>query len=341
MIRRSSFTWPIILASLMLALIVALLVIWIVAQARSQSWTLLTLGTIFILLVLAGVVIYLVLTLKEINLNRRQANFIDSVTHELKSPIASIKLCLQTLDLRQVPPEQQREFLRYMLEDVQRLDALIDHLLVAARLEHEHPTEINVPAVSLVPLLTGCAEQIRRRYQLQEGQIRLEVKPAVVTGRPQDLEMIFLNLLDNAIKYGGTTPQALVELLPHGQDRVIVRISDNGKGVRYELRSRIFRRFFRGGSELERTTKGTGLGLYIVKSLVRKLNGRIQLHGRGPMQGAAFDVELPGSLEPDMDSSSNASGSAVPNADTRFTSQEAAPQTIGRTHSDEGNNVTL
>ena len=299
MIRRSSLTWPIFLGVVLLTLLVALLVIWIIGQASLGQWWLLVLGTVFFALVLLGVVGYLVLTIKEVNLNRRQVNFIDAVTHELKSPIASIKLYLQTLDLRSVTPEQQREFHRFMLDDVQRLDSLIDHLLTAAQIGLGEPQE-GFQEVSLEPLLSNCAEPVRRRYNLQPDQIRLETTsetPCVVRGTVQDLEMVFSNLLDNAAKYGGPTPQVLVrtQALPGG--KVQTSISDNGKGVGFEFRRRIFERFYRGGSELERTTKGTGLGLYIVRSLVRRMKGRVSVHGRGPLPGATFEVELPGRLQ--------------------------------------------
>lgn len=294
MIRRNSLTWPIVLAAALLALIVALLVLWVIGQAASQQWALLTVGAIFIVLVLIGVVIYLILTIKATNLNLRQANFIDSVTHELKSPIASIKLCLQTLDMRQVSPEQQREFHRFMLEDVQRLDSLIDHLLTAAQLDHPEPIA-PLEDVPLEPLIQSCAAAIRRRYQLAEEQIQVHIQPCIVRGNLRDLEMVFSNLIDNAVKYAGKEPQVIVEGGPQGKERVQARISDNGGGVRYELRRKIFKRFFRGGSELERTTQGTGLGLYLVRSLVRRMKGRVHVHGRGPLNGATFEVDLPGS----------------------------------------------
>lgn len=309
MIKRSSLTWPIVLAVVLLALIVALLVIWIIAQAAVERWAFLTIGTIFFSLVLIGLVIYFTWTIKEFRLNRRQANFIDSVTHELKSPIASIKLCLQTLDMRNVTPEQQREFFRFMLEDIQRLDSTIDHLLAVARLDHaERPEQFE--DVPLDTLLQSCAGEIERRYQLGPQQIRLDLANCAVRGRPRDLEMVFLNLLDNAVKYGGAEPQVVVQSEPHGDDRIVTRISDNGRGIRFELRRKIFRRFFRGGSELERTTKGTGLGLYIVKSLVVKMKGRISIHGRGPLGGATFEVDLPGTALPRFPTSQDAAGAA-------------------------------
>src|SRR5215470_9326726 len=124
MIKRSSLTWSIVLITALLALIVALLVIWIIAQAIDKHWALLTIGTVFFALILLGLIVYFIWTIREYRLNRRQANFIDSVTHELKSPIAAIKLCMQTLVLRSVPPEQQREYYKYIIEDVERLDSL-------------------------------------------------------------------------------------------------------------------------------------------------------------------------------------------------------------------------
>ncbi len=300
MFKRSSLTWPIILGVTLLVLIVGLLVLWIITQAGSQRWTLLTIGTVFFALIMVGVVMYLVLAIKEVNLNKRQANFIDSVTHELKSPIASIKLYLQTLDLREVSEAQQKEFHRFMLEDVQRLDSLIDHLLVAARLDADRTRE-SLEEVHLADLVAQCAEDVCRRYAVPHERVKVELLPCRLKSRVRDLEMIFGNLLDNAVKYGGREPEITVqmELPPAAADKkqhVIIRISDNGRGVPFELRSKIFRRFFRGGSELERTTKGTGLGLYIVKSLVGKLKGKVTVHGRGAQRGAMFEVDLPGAI---------------------------------------------
>jgi signal transduction histidine kinase len=299
MIKRSSLTWSIVLITALLALIVALLVIWIIAQAIEKHWALLTIGTVFFALILLGLIVYFIWTIREYRLNRRQANFIDSVTHELKSPIASIKLCLQTLDLRAVSPEQQQEFHKFMLEDIQRLDSLIDHLLAVARLDHGD-REGELETVRLDELLARCADEVKRRYDLAADRIRLETQPVAVRGLARDLETVFLNLLDNAVKYGGEEPKVLVQAQTYRGSRAVAKISDNGKGVTFELRRKIFQRFYRGGSELERTTKGTGLGLYIVKSLVGKMKGKIYVHGRGALGGATFEVDLPGqSLAPE------------------------------------------
>jgi len=290
-----------------------LLVIWIIGQASDEHWAFLTIGAIFITLILIGVAVYFIWTIKEYRLNRRQANFIDSVTHELKSPIASIKLCLQTLDLRAVGPEQQREFHKFIMEDIQRLDSLIDHLLAVARLDHVERDE-QLEDVPLAGLLAKCVEEIRRRYELGPDQVQMEVEPCLVRGSPRDLEMVFVNLLDNAVKYGAKQPHVHVQAAVNRGTRVVTKISDNGKGVNFDLRRKIFQRFYRGGSELERTTKGTGLGLYIVKSLVSKMKGKIHTHGRGPLGGATFEVDLPGhALESQTEESPG--GKTIPSQD--------------------------
>lgn len=300
MIRRSSLKWPIVLGVVLLVLTVALLIFWIIGQATQGQWALLTLGIVFFSLILIGVVLYFVLTLKEIQLTRRQANFIDSVTHELKSPIASLKLYLQTMQIRNVGEDQQREFHKMMMEDVERLDSLIDHLLVAAKLNHDQ-REDPAQEIPLFPILQSCREEILRRYNLEPSQVTLACSElAVVRGRTKDLEIIVTNLLDNAAKYAGSPPQLQVTVEPRlHQRRLVLKVSDNGKGISFDLRRKLFRRFERGGSELERTTQGTGLGLYLVKSLVDGLKGRIHVHSRGILKGATFDIDLPGEVLPE------------------------------------------
>ena len=139
--QRRSLRWPILLGVLLIGSLVTLTVGWVLvsiaAALGSENavfyWATLGVGVALLVVVLAGVIVYLALTVKAIALSQRQSNFIDSVTHELKSPLASLKLCLQTLTRRSVPAEKQADFHRLMLQDVERLDGLIDHLLDAAR----------------------------------------------------------------------------------------------------------------------------------------------------------------------------------------------------------------
>ena len=295
---RTSYGWPITLAVVMIALVVALIIGWVVLTVREVEqtalfWVLMLMGTIFLGLVLIGVVLYLLISIKGIRLNQRQSNFMDSVSHELKSPIASLKLYLQTLTRRNVTEDQQAHFFRVMLDDVERLDSLINHMLDAARLDQE-PVATDKVDVELSSVLTSCAETVCLRYHLPLSTVRVDATPAVLRARPIDVEMIFRNLIDNAVKYGGTEPVVDVESHLVG-NQVVAHITDNGRGIPPKLRRKIFGRFVRLGSELERSQAGTGLGLFIVRTLVKRLNGTITVRGRSDQSGTVFEVRLPAS----------------------------------------------
>jgi signal transduction histidine kinase len=301
MLTRRSLRLPILLAIFMIALLAVLTVGWVLLSVFGalQSgrlaplyWVLLSLGATFLVMLLAGVVIYLVLTVKAINLNRRQSNFIDSVTHELKSPIASMKLYLQTLHRRQVRQEEQASFYQFMLEDLDRLDRLITQLLDAGRLDASR-ADADVENVPLGPLLQDCARTVCLRYRVPMDTVQLDLEPCAVWARRVDLDIIFRNLIDNAVKYAAQQPRVEVNLRLSGDRRVVVRIADNGRGIPHHLRRKIFGRFQRLGLELEREKPGTGLGLYLARNLVRQLRGRIRI--RDPLQGpgTVFEVQLP------------------------------------------------
>ncbi|HVA49839.1 MAG TPA: HAMP domain-containing sensor histidine kinase [Pirellulales bacterium] len=291
MTRRRSVGWPITLGVIMIVLLVALIIGWVLLALEYVP--LLAVGTTFLVLVLIGVALYLTIAVKQISLNQRQANFIDSVTHELKSPIASLKLYLQTLSRRSVSEAQQLDFYRFMLEDLDRLDALIDHMLDAARLE-QVAAESDVGGVSLPEILQSCASTVCSRHRLPLETISLDVAPSIVRARPVDLEIVFRNLIDNAVKYSLPDPRVKVESWSNGRGSVLTRVSDNGPGIPAKLRRKIFGRFVRLGNELERTQAGTGLGLYIVRTLVDRMKGKISVRGRGTHRGTVFEVELPG-----------------------------------------------
>ncbi len=306
MFERRSLKWPITLGVIMIVLVVALTVGWILlivsnlVQEKGTAplyWTLLTVGTTFLVLVLVGVVMYLSLSVKEINLNRRQSNFMDAVTHELKSPIASLKLYLQTLHRRQVSEEEQANFHRYMLEDVERLDDLINHLLDAAKLS-KPANDSEMEDLQLAELLPRWVEELRVRYRIQEGAVRVQVEPSVVRARSVDLAMIFRNVIDNAFKYA--SDPAEIEVISHvnEEDHVVTLIKDNGTGIPRRLRRKIFHRFFRMGVELQREKPGTGLGLYIVDTLVRRMKGRIRVRDRDDGTGTIFEITLRGQSFP-------------------------------------------
>ncbi len=284
----------------MIVLVVTLTIGWIVINsiaARNSEqfglyYTLLAVGTTFLVLVLVGTIMYLTITVKTVRLAQQQSNFIDSVTHELKSPIASLKLYLQTLEKRKLPEEQVAEVHHSMLEVLGGLDHLIDHLLEAARLE-KGVVEIPVEEVDLPAVLEQCAATTTRLYRLSPEAITLRLQPIPLWGHTKELEIVFRNLIDNAVKYSGSDPHVEIEIYTPSSSAVGVRISDNGPGVPTNLRRKIFGRFVRLGNELERKQAGTGLGLYIVRELVKRMRGKIHVHSRSPLPGTSFEVELP------------------------------------------------
>jgi two-component system, OmpR family, phosphate regulon sensor histidine kinase PhoR len=302
MSARRPLSTPIWLAIGMITLLVVLTVGWSLMSvfgARKDSslsglyWSLLSIGSTFILLLLVGVILYLVLSIKAINLTRRQSNFIDSVTHELKSPLASMKLYLQTLNRHQVSQQMQTDFHRFMLEDLERLDHLITQVLDAGRLDAERPKG-EEEDVDLADLLRSCATAVCMNYRVPPDTVQLELQPAAVVARRVDLDVIFRNLIDNAVKYAGSPPRVAVTLRRSGNGPVIVRIADNGRGIPLHLRRKIFGRFVRLGLELEREKPGTGLGLYIARTLVRRLRGQIRVRDPEKAPGTVFEVQLPG-----------------------------------------------
>lgn len=290
---RMTIGIPITLSVVLMALNVTLMVFWIVLLAHQAGWSALIIGVVVFALILVGLSFYLFLMIKEVQLNQRQANFIDSVTHELKSPIASLRLYLETLEMRALTDEQRTKFYRVMEEELERLDHLITQLLEVGRIDaiglQSEPEEI-----ALGSLLQKCGTAACAHHKRDEAEtITYDIQPTLVYARPLVLETIFRNLLDNAVKYGGEPPKVDVQVLTD-RGRVITRIIDNGHGVPPELRTKIFRMFFRVGSELTRRQKGTGLGLYIVHTLVKQLHGRVSVHSRTGQSGSVFEVDLPG-----------------------------------------------
>ena len=291
---RSSLHLPITLSVVLMVLNATLMVCWIVLLALASSWGALITGTIVFAVILAGLSFYMFLMIKEVRLNQRQANFVDSVTHELKSPIASLKLYLETLQLRTVSDDQRGQFYQVMEDELERLDHLITQLLEVGRLDaigqQSEPEDLY-----LDQLVRKCAQSTCAHHKRDEAAtVTYDMQPAIINARPLVVETIFRNLVDNAIKYGDEPPQIEIQMMATDRGRVITRVIDNGLGVPPKLRKRVFKIFFRAGSELTRTQKGTGLGLYIVQTLVRQLKGRISIHDRVGQPGSVFEVDLPG-----------------------------------------------
>lgn len=256
-------------------------------------WVLLISGYVLFLAVIVGLILFIVWLAKQIRLNQRQQNFIDSVTHELKSPLTSLKLYLETMQRHRVPPEKQEEFYRLMLSDVERLNMLIDHVLEAARVDTRRK-EYTLTELELVPQLEAAIATVKTRNGLDDGAIRLECPALKVRTNPVGLEIVLVNLLDNAVKYSLETVQITVTAFKAAEGQVAVAIADTGVGIPRNQLKRVFHRFHRIGNETTRIRKGTGLGLYIVKETLKSLKGTIRATSPGERLGSTFTITLPG-----------------------------------------------
>lgn len=303
MLERRSLKLPIALGVTMIVLIVLLIVGWVAiallgtiperSVASVIYWTLIPTGIVLLTVMLLGVVMYLSLSIKAINLSRRQANFIDSVTHELKSPLASLKLYLQTLKRPDIPADRRESFRRIMLDDVERLDQLIDHLLDAGRLERQEVGSDEPQETELAGLLEDCVAAETLRYRVDPSVVTLNLEPCLVSAARTDLHILFRNLVDNALKYAGVPPQVEVQLRLENGNQAVIRIQDNGRGIPARERRQIFDRFVRLGLELERQQMGTGLGLYIVRNVINRIGGAIRIREPQEGSGSVFEVTLP------------------------------------------------
>ncbi|HEY9854745.1 MAG TPA: HAMP domain-containing sensor histidine kinase [Stenomitos sp.] len=306
--HHTSIAPPIIWGSILIAICLALITLWNVvivtdymhlrqlADAQAAlgpgRWIILALGCVLFIGVLVGLILFLISLVKQIRHNRAQQNFIDSITHELKTPLTSLKLHLQTLERGRVPADKQGEFHRVMLQDVERLSSLLDHVLEAARLERHQPTQLN--RVELRPLLEEVAGTVRARYDLAPEALRVDGPSPSVMAEGGALQVIFLNLLDNAVKYSGEAIDVQVEIEPRPTGGAIVRVRDHGVGIAPRELKKVFQRFYRVGNELTRVRPGTGLGLYIVRETIHAYGGRIAVDSRGEGLGTTFTVTLPG-----------------------------------------------
>jgi two-component system, OmpR family, sensor histidine kinase SenX3 len=262
-------------------------------EVSTLRWVVYLFGTILFLLLIAGLGLMVVLLLREVQLNERQSNFVSAVTHELKTPVASLKLYLDTLQLRDLDASRRDEFYRTMREDLDRLHGTIDNVLNAAIYSHEQAVELE--PLDLARLVRRSIDLTRVRNQLAEGAIRYRGPEYLrLRGDAAALEIAVLNLLDNAVKYSRDDVQVDVELEADEQGRARLQVRDHGIGMsRTHLRF-IFNRFYRIGAEVRRSRPGTGLGLFIVRTVVRRHRGTVTGESPGPNAGSTFTVTLPG-----------------------------------------------
>lgn len=295
MTRRQTATVVfIVLCVVLVAAAVSLNVGWILTTGREVFP--LVLGVVAFALIIAGIIVYTVFLVRELRRTEQQDSFLNAVTHELKTPIASIRLYLETLQARELSEAQRREFYQVMLDDTSRLQYTVEQVLRAGvasqrrKLAHRAPVDLGALAVE-------CIETVRRRHHLTADAVALagaapDPDVMIVDGDVDELRTAIGNLLDNAVKYSSDDVKITVELATPTPDTMWVRVRDRGVGIPRRQLRRIFNRFHRFQAR-GRTVKGTGLGLYIVRSIARQHGGRVFAESAGENQGSTFTLELP------------------------------------------------
>lgn len=289
--RRKTAIFFLILGITLSILAVALNVGWILLNLRQV--VLLVLGAIFFALIITGLILNTIFLVREIRRNEQHDAFINSVTHELKTPIASIKLYLETLKTRDVPPEKQREFYDVMLADSDRLLNTVEQVLKAGGAKEK--AKLKTAEVDVSTLLRECIAIIRTQRNLDASVIRFTEpgEPLTVVGNEAELKTAFINLLENAVKYSKDDPKVSIRTKKAALNRrVEIFIKDNGIGISPADLKRIFKRFYRV-PDAASDTRGTGLGLFIVRSIIKRHGGRVSAQSRGEGMGSTFMVQLP------------------------------------------------
>jgi signal transduction histidine kinase len=293
--RRGSIVFFLCLGIGLVALAVALNVGWIILNWREG--VLLFFGIIFFALIIAGLVVNTIFLVREVRRSEQHDSFINAVTHELKTPLASIRLHLETLQRRELTEPRKQEFYRLMLSDADRLTETVEQVLRAGRAGDKKAGREKAE-VDFGQTVRDCTDAIRTRHHLQPEAIRYEHAPGngdgvLVLGSPEDLRTAVSNVLDNAVKYSGNHVEVQVRLEIPDDKRVVLKVKDKGVGVAPEDLKRIFKRFHRVGNRSLSHIKGTGLGLFIVKSIAKKHGGTVFAESEGEGKGTTVVLELP------------------------------------------------
>ncbi len=305
--RRGAIAFAIILGVALISATVTLNIGWIILNERRLAISII--GIVFFAAIIAGVVLNTVFLVRELRRNQRQDTFLNAVTHELKTPIASIRLYLETLQRRPVTEEQRQEFFRIMLADSDRLLGTVNRILTAGTLaQRRHDRR----PLDLEPLLAECVQTVLQQHHLPPESIVLTPVPGavrlLVLASAEDIRTAVLNVLDNAVKYSHDGVHIRVSLLMERYTFAAIRISDTGLGLPPGQHKRIFRRFYRvqdlafrtdarpADTALARTAariRGTGLGLFLVRTILRQHGGDATAQSAGPGKGTTITLTLP------------------------------------------------
>ena len=292
--RRKSIAFFITLGACLVALATALNVGWILLNWRQVA--LLVFGIVVFTLITVGLVLNTTFLIREIRRNEQHDAFINAVTHELKTPLASIRLYLETLKTRKLDEAQREKFYEIMLADSDRLLHTVEQVLRAGQAGHKR-RRLSPTTIDLGQIVRECLELTRVRYNLDPQSLSLDESKngdrARVVGDAEELRAAISNLLDNAIKYSDRDVQIKVDVGAVDDKLVAVRITDSGIGIPRGQLKRIFKRFHRAPGLFMARVKGTGLGLFIVRSIVARHGGRVFAESAGVGQGSTFTIQLP------------------------------------------------
>ena len=278
----------------LIAVAIGLNISFIVVNWRTGL--LLLVGVVSFAVLIGGLALNTVFLIREIRKSEQHDAFIHAVTHELKTPLASIKLYLQTLRQREFEPEKRRDLIDTMLEDSDRLQQTIDQILLAGKTgaarRVDNPTDVDVSDI-----VGECVALAGRRHHLVDGEVRLVDQVPhgifVVKGDREELAAAVTNLVDNAIKYSGARVRVGVDVARTGARRVAISVRDQGIGITGQELKRVFRRFYRLPAALQSRVRGTGIGLSIVRAVARRHGGRAYAESSGAGKGSTFTLELP------------------------------------------------
>ena len=284
-----------VLGICLVAIAVALNVGWIVINFREVA--LLILGGILFIVIIAGLVLNTIFLVREIRRNEQHDSFINAVTHELKTPIASIRLYLETLQTREVDEAKRKEFYKIMLDDSDRLLHTVEQVLSAGR-TGDRKRQIYRSVIDIGVLGRDCVELARKRKNLEESALSYTEKldsadRPLVMGDTDELRAAFSNLIDNAVKYSDKEIKVKVEVSSPDSNVISFKVTDQGVGIPRGHLKEIFKRFYRVPLRVAAMVKGTGLGLFIVRSVVTKHGGKTFAESPGEGLGSTFTILLP------------------------------------------------
>ncbi|MGI8743112.1 MAG: sensor histidine kinase [Bryobacteraceae bacterium] len=289
--RRKSIAFFISLGAGLILVVLLLYIGWVLLNW--QTGILVFLGVLLLAMIISGVVLNTTFLVREIRRNEQHDAFINAVTHELKTPVASIRLYLETLQTRAVDEAKRKEFYRVMLDDSERLLATIEQVLRTGRVGPAS-RKLNLSRVDLDAVVEECLVRARTLHHVDPESLSFHpAAPATVLGDLDEVRAAVSNLIDNAVKYSGPEVKVSVEIAKVDGKFAAVRVRDQGAGIPTTELKQIFKRFYRVPGPLATRVKGTGLGLYIVRSVAKRHGGRAWAESEGPGRGSTFVLQLP------------------------------------------------